>query len=602
MIRLEITDPTTAEILVPHLSASFSFEMVRENPLFNRRGDYTYDIDISMRDPYNRAIYKHVNRLTATSKPLNRRARLLADGHVIADGTEVILRLEADTLKIQIVAGNSELNYLTADDSLRIRDMDFGFIPSLTNELAAETSMKVFPAANYVFPKSIRDLGALPREREVMEPQEHEELLRKVYLNLCEYSTSTHRMEYEEGTDLRGMPYVLYLVERFVQQMGYTIENNELREERRWCRLIMAHGYDTLDIAKMLPNWTAAEFLKEVETFFNCVFLVNPVSRGVIIKKYQNFIKENNPIVIEKIVDDFERDYEAENAEFMHEYEGVEYELPDGDYWKRMSLDPSVEKLCTRITATLEAVGAKRGEGMPVEQTYWKIFKLPDKDVEFVKINSYVEGTTYPAGNEVYKRYFVNQFKPYGEGEKKTLKIIPVRTEYIPGSPVRICPVTEEVEKKENVIFSEAIGKKITENTVENMQVCFYTPDGNAFGVNYDRTIYRTNFRTPICVTAQDYLEDRVYGVPVHVPDYTGLEELTLELNGEHGLYNTHFVKNMAINMNEANKIRFRCSTLLDTTMQFIIHGRLFVCQQLRYTYGDGRQHPIVEGTFFPYL
>ena len=118
MIRLEITDPTTAEILVPHLSASFSFEMVRENPLFNRRGDYTYDIDISMRDPYNRAIYKHVNRLTATSKPLNRRARLLADGHVIADGTEVILRLEADTLKIQIVAGNSELNYLTADDNI----------------------------------------------------------------------------------------------------------------------------------------------------------------------------------------------------------------------------------------------------------------------------------------------------------------------------------------------------------------------------------------------------------------------------------------------------------------------------------------------------
>ena len=596
MIRLEITDPATGTVFVPHLPASLSFEMLRENPFFNRRGDYTYDIDISLRDPHNRAIYNHINRLTATSRPQNRRARLLCDGHVIADGTEVILKLEGDMLKVQIVAGNSELNYLTADENLRIREMDFGTIPTPTNAMARQTALKVFPDADYVFPQTIVDLAEVSQAHTFDDQEEYENWQKRVYLNLCDISTGGNDVVYWEGTTLKPMPFVLYVVERFIQQLGYTVGSNELRNDERWCKLIIIHGYDTLEIARMLPDWTAAEFLSQIETFFNCIITVNPITRVVDIKSCQTFLTgtQTTEIRQEDIVDDFERDYESDEVGFIHNYERLEYQLPGGEYWKRACLDKTVEQMCQKIEATLAQVDA-----MPIEDCQWKIFHNSSPDMEFVRIDERCPGTEEWA--DIYIRYIVNQFKPHGStGETNTLKIIPVRTEVSFG-PARICPVTELIEKKEDTAFKEAIGSSISETTLDNIQVCFYHFGTHGFGYNNDRTLYATQHTHPLCVTARDYVEN-VKGMFVHLPTYTGKENMTLELNGEHGLYNTHFRPLRAVNIEEGSKIRFRGRFGYDIVSPFLILGRLFICQQLKYTYADGHQHPIVEGTFYPYL
>ncbi len=602
MIRLEITDPSTGTIFVPHLPATTSFDMMRENPLFNRRGDYTYDIDIPLSDAWNRSIYQHIDRIGASSHPEGRRARLLCDGHVIADGKELILKKEGNILKIQIISGNSELNYLVADSDLNIRDMNFGTLDTPTREAAASSSMHVYPDVNVVYPMLIQSIS--DEDESVMSPEEYAAWRLQVYANICEYSTSSNRMEYEDGTDLKPAPYLLYIVERFIELLGYSVVTDELRSEARWCRLVLIPESDTLDIAKMLPDWTADEFLRELETFFNCVFLVDPTTKNVTIKRYQSFVSENNPVEIsdEDVVDDFERDYQTEEPEFLHEYEGLEYSLPDGEYWRKMSMDPSVERLCTEATASFAQVGEKQGEGMSVEQTNWKIFKLPERDVHFVRINGFVPGVSQWHSYNVYKRYFVNQFKKYEGENSKTLNIVPVRTELRYYSPARIFPVAEKVEEQDKMYFAEAISSRISENVADRLQVCFYTSDGYAFGVDSDRQLHMYNFRTAICVTAQDYLEDLTQGVPVHIPDYTGRTDLTLELNGSHGLVATHFSKNLSVEMAEASTLRFRSGEFLDPAVPYLIHGRLFLCQKLKYTYLDGHQHPIVEGTFFPYI
>ena len=163
----------------------------------------------------------------------------------------------------------------------------------------------------------------------------------------------------------------------------------------------------------------------------------------------------------------------------------------------------------------------------------------------------------------------------------------------------------------EEVNFEDAIISKVADETVEKMQVCFYVPDAAAIGVNVesnpDRRIpYASVDRNAICVTVEDYLEDSVHGIPIHIPDflpeYLQDEHLSLELNGEHGLYNTHFASNSIVNVEEANKIRFRDSRSYSPTAKFLIHGRLFVCKQLKYTYANGHQDPIVEGIFYPYI
>lgn len=582
MIRLEITDPATGHVLLPHLSASLSFQMIRENPLFNQRGDYTYDIDISLRDPHNRAIYQHLDRITANKRPQNRRARLICDGHVIADGTEVILKKEGDTLKVQILAGNSEMNYLTADDSLRIREMNFGSIPSPTAAGAVGNAYKVYPQADYVFPQCVT---SMPEEGSW------------TYINEIDWSMNT--LAYREGTVLRPMPFVLYVFEKFIRLLGYTIGTNELLNDTRWTRLIMIHNFDTLDIAKMLPDWSAAEFLKQMEIFFNCVVCLNPVSKRADILAYNSFASRNNAIEIpqEDIVDDFERVYDAEEAGFLHHYEDIEYELPGGEYWKRTCLDPSVERLCTEVTATFAEV-----DQIPIEDSEWTIYHSTSPDLRYVRVNELCTATEEWA--RIYKRYIVNQFKPHTEnsGSTTTLKVIPARTELHLAGISRIYPVAEEVEKKEEVEFKEAIGSTISETTVDNMQVCFYTTAGYSFGFNPgDRTLYALTFVRPSCATTLDYIDTRV-GMFVHLPTYTGIANMTLELNGQQGLYNTHFRPEQAIDIQEACTIKFRARGGYDLKLPFLIRGRLFVCQQLKYTYADSHQHPIVEGTFYPYL
>ena len=95
---------------------------------------------------------------------------------------------------------------------------------------------------------------------------------------------------------------------------------------------------------------------------------------------------------------------------------------------------------------------------------------------------------------------------------------------------------------------------------------------------------------------------DEDYNNHIHLPTYIGREDLTLELNGEYGLYENHFKSELVSNLEDSYTIYFNSKEILDPTSKFLIHGRLFVCQQLKYTYANGHQDPVVEGIFYPYI
>ncbi|WP_072532267.1 hypothetical protein [Bacteroides ilei] len=61
------------------LSDNFELELITENPYFTRNGEYTYDIDIDLRDPGNRRIYQNINRSDVTKGVENRKATLIDD-------------------------------------------------------------------------------------------------------------------------------------------------------------------------------------------------------------------------------------------------------------------------------------------------------------------------------------------------------------------------------------------------------------------------------------------------------------------------------------------------------------------------------------------
>lgn len=132
-----------------NLSSDTSFEFYDRNPLFSKEGQHTLDIDIDLGDPVNANIYKNMYRIDVLRRPSGRSAVLFSERGVIIRGTEVVLQVDERVAKIQLVAGNSELNYLSGGDSY-IKDLDLGEITNLDITTAAQSLQGTYPTWDYV--------------------------------------------------------------------------------------------------------------------------------------------------------------------------------------------------------------------------------------------------------------------------------------------------------------------------------------------------------------------------------------------------------------------------------------------------------------------
>ena len=121
------------------------------------------------------------------------------------------------------------------------------------------------------------------------------------------------------------------------------------------------------------------------------------------------------------------------------------------------------------------------------------------------------------------------------------------------------------------------------------MEVAFYLGNCKVMG---------DTKRFPWCITDNGNATTQ----NVSSTDVPGADRMTLVLRYTYGRYMQDFNAAAKIDTNEKHVIQIKSAHRYDLLTPFLIHGRLFVCQQLKYTYADGRQHPIVEGTFYPYI
>ena len=129
------------------LPSDLVLDFYSQNPFFTKNGDYTFDMDIDLAHPNNRLIYQSINRLDVTKRPTNRSAVLMCGPMEIIRGTEVILSIEDNIAKIQIVGGNSELNYLSGGEQT-LRQLDLGNVTVSSSE--QNNLNRVYPNVNHV--------------------------------------------------------------------------------------------------------------------------------------------------------------------------------------------------------------------------------------------------------------------------------------------------------------------------------------------------------------------------------------------------------------------------------------------------------------------
>ena len=108
------------------LRENVSIKLTRENVYFNKTCSYTYDIELPMQCAENRAIFGSINRVDTVTEYRELHAVLRVDNKVLLDGKAVINQVTENAVKVQLLGGNSEMNFYTKGEELYVDELDLG--------------------------------------------------------------------------------------------------------------------------------------------------------------------------------------------------------------------------------------------------------------------------------------------------------------------------------------------------------------------------------------------------------------------------------------------------------------------------------------------
>lgn len=315
------------------LGKDFNIQVKRENPLFTKNGEYTYDITLPLDNATNAELYGHLNRLNSTQAvSTNRRAVLVADNRVYCNGTEVITGWTEDTVSIQIASGNSELNWLIGAD-LQISFLDgMPVTPALTEAEVMRVTAASYPDVSYNLPP--------------VYDRTNDAVINPYFADLRQ-SPGQYCVELDESgnpRDFYPQPYLCAYVRAVLEALNYTVEYLFL-ESTIYKDLLICHAVRSMKWKDYLPGWSVKDFLEQIELMFNATFLVDNRQRTVRVLSNNAFYAGQETVHVAAVEDT----YEAERADEDDEPEAVEmmrcdvrYAFPSSAYWRGMDLTSEV--------------------------------------------------------------------------------------------------------------------------------------------------------------------------------------------------------------------------------------------------------------------
>lgn len=229
------------------------FKLTRENPYFTESESYTLDVSLPMDILENRQLFGNLQRIDTTKSSNKYQCRLIVDNKSMLDGTARVSQVTESTVKVQLLGGNSELNFLSKDSGAYIDEMDL------------EINFKDDWFKNPDRPLQVTYMPAYDETNDEM-------------MNARVYEKGSGQwMSYKNIAQQPNLLYVLYTV---LQRQGFTIVQCDVDREP-WSRLYVASAKETGKMSHALPHWHVGEFLSEICKFFNCTLSVDSRNKTV---------------------------------------------------------------------------------------------------------------------------------------------------------------------------------------------------------------------------------------------------------------------------------------------------------------------------------
>ena len=584
------------------LPQDFSVSVKRENPLFTKNGEYTYDITLQLSNPTNASLYGHLNRLTSVTEVRSeRKAVLIADNRVYCNGTEVITAWTDDTVSIQIASGNSELNYIIGGD-LMIAFLDMKETVPATGDYSPNE--KTYPESEYNLAPVYSDTES------------------RVLNQWGFFYTDNATPQWMDDGVYIPQPYLCAYIREVLAALGYTLTENSL-EDTVLKDLYLCHTQHTSKWCEMLPGWSVLDFLEQIEITFNMVFVIDARTRRVRLLFRNEFFSGVTTLHVQQVKDEYEAEVEEEPDVEDAAACDVAYNLGSDSFWKYACLNDAIRQAAKydTIPVDYEATDTDRISRWFREEEHARtdtiytddvtgrqylymgsVFEEVSKWPVYVMVDQFAELTRKDPVNE-----FTPEIRPACPVQAKTYKYesaasAGVLYEYAvwvpsPGS------VSQTADEEGDGSIVDMIENGVTESDGENeskspLALAFYTGDmtieytGAGQNVNAAQRIrypvpYIDEYAIlPVCGTEQRrrYYKTNSVGASLRL---AALDELCYL-----GSYDIDYRQEITVESYDPN--------IYDPRMIFEIRNKRYVCKEMEYTLeADGRKGAW-KGTFCP--
>lgn len=301
------------------LKKNTSFDYISENSMFTGSDSYTLSITFPLKDcPQNIAIFGNIYRQDVDKSKVVFDCDI-RDREFFHSGSIIITQINEMEVKTQFLEGRSEQNFNDSFDDVYLNEMHLGYPADRTpaNNDINSAWHSCYPNVNWV---------PLP------------------WVN--NYSGNLQNSAVKDGngdwawnsamTTLTFQPYLLYILNRICQEMGYTGNFSSILNSD-WSKLLICNTlpwtWEAWNFAIALPHWSLTEFFEQLEMLMGGEFSINHKAKTISFE-FSHVTAYNTPAVkIDKVISKYTVDVSQEQ---QSEYIGalnLAYAENDSRFW-----------------------------------------------------------------------------------------------------------------------------------------------------------------------------------------------------------------------------------------------------------------------------
>lgn len=386
-----------------------TIRMTLENPYFTESEAYTLEVTLPTDILENRKFFGNIHRMERSKQTEPMDCRMMVNNRPVLVGTARVTQVTETAVKVQLLGGRSEINFLSSENKDYIDELDLGYVIATRVTRVGTIDSSGGGRAEYIYSLST---GMRIKSTPVYDETQ---------------------MQFGHTRQLCLVDLVQFCIEHY----GFSLERNDI-DVAPWNNIYIATAMDTRIIRHTLPHWTVSEFLKEACRFFNVTIYTDPIHKTASI--VSNTDLPNRSTVSLTPIDEYTAELTEDDEAGCMANDTLEYQLSDSEHHDYDMIDEELRKTASRLEYASRSAALQAWQEMSSVVRDKKVFSTATEG-DYASWTHEFNWKDQNTPSEQFTK--IDMFAPLDRGGNTTeLKIVPVAMGYIyeeienPGSAV----------------------------------------------------------------------------------------------------------------------------------------------------------------------